>query len=83
MSKISHCAQDKLRALLNRNWDDPKKAFALAYIDACATWFAGLTEGERRIADLALRAYLEGDEAGAQKIAAALPAAPKGPLVVA
>jgi hypothetical protein len=81
MSKISNRASDKLRAMLNRDWSDRDRGFAPTYIDACATWFSGLTEGERSIADLALRIYLDGDEAGAQAIAARLPPAPKSPLI--
>lgn len=77
MSRISHRAQDKLEALLNRH---PDGYFAPAYVDACATWFAGLTEPERRVAALALRAHLDGDEAGAHKIVRVLPAAPKCPV---
>ena len=79
MSKISNRASDKLRAMLNRDWSDRDRGFAPTYIDACATWFSGLTEGERSIADLALRIYLDGDETGARAIAARLPPAPKGP----
>jgi len=67
--------------MLNRDWSDRDRSFAPAYVDACTTWFSGLTEGERSIADLALRIYLDGDEAGAQAIAARLPPAPKSPPI--
>ena len=82
MAKISTRASDKLQAILNRDWNDLNYAFAPAYVRACATWYAGLTEDEIGIADLALRAHRDGDEAGAEAIAVRLPAAPKCPSTV-
>jgi len=65
---------------LSGNQSTRHRAAAAVYEDACATWFAGLTEAERRIADRALQVYEKGNEAVAQEIAAKLPAAPKCPL---
>jgi hypothetical protein len=76
MSGISSRAPDKLRALLVCNHDGAGTP-SLVYADACATWFAGLTEKERRIADQAMRAHDEGDKARAELLAAKLPRAPK------
>ncbi|HUM07979.1 MAG TPA: hypothetical protein VLT37_03780 [Acidocella sp.] len=76
MSGISSRAQDKLRALLVCNQDGTGTS-SLVYADACATWFAGLMEEERRIADQAITAHSGGDKARAELLAGKLPRAPK------
>ena len=80
MTDFSNHAADKLQAAINHNWDDPDRAFAPAYIEACAVWFSGLSERENQIVALAVSAFDDGDKASAEKIADALPPAPKFPL---
>lgn len=53
MTDFSNHAADKLQAAINHNWDDPDRAFAPAYIEACAVWFSGLSEREKQIVALA------------------------------
>jgi hypothetical protein len=77
----SLAARDKLQAILNHDWHDANRNFAQVYVEACATWFAGLSDRERKVADLALRAYQGGHPGSAEKIAANLPPAPKFPTV--
>mgnify|MGYP003694641091 CR=1 FL=1 len=68
--------------MLNRDWSDRDGELRAYLIDACATLVLRTDWKEKRsIADLALRIYLDGDEAGAQAIAARLPPAPKGPPI--
>jgi hypothetical protein len=74
-------ASDKLQAALVRIWDEPERDFPRAYIEACARWFAGLSERERGLAAYAVWAYRGGEEARAAEIAAALPPAPRVPVL--
>jgi hypothetical protein len=43
-------------------------------------WFSGISEREKQIVALAVSAFDDGDKASAEKIADALPPAPKFPL---
>jgi hypothetical protein len=78
--QLSDRASDKLQAALIRVWDEPERDFPRAYVEACARWFAGLSEAERGLAAYAVWAYRGGDEARAAAIVAALPPAPRIPL---
>jgi hypothetical protein len=69
-----------LQAAINHHWDDSDRAFAPSYIEACAMWFAGLSMRQRNIAALAVGVFDDGSTAAAEKIAEALPPAPKFPL---
>ena len=80
MTDFSDRAADKLQAAVNHEWDDPDHAFAPAYIEACARWFAGISTRQRNIAALAVGVFDDGSTTAAEKIASALPAAPKVPL---
>jgi hypothetical protein len=80
MTDFSNQATDKLQAAVNHDRDDPDRAFASVYIEACATWFDGLSNDEKLVAALAASAFEDGDTAAAAKIAEPLPPAPKFPL---
>lgn len=75
----SNDARDKLMAALNHDWPDHDQEFSASYIDACGKWFASLSNSDRMAASSARAAFNRGDEAGAEKLAAALPSAPKLP----
>lgn len=77
---LSDAPGDKLKAALLRVWDDPARDFPDDYVEACARWFAGLSERDKGIAARAVWAYAGGDEPEAARIAAALPRAPSVPL---
>jgi hypothetical protein len=79
--QLSDRASDKLQAALIRVWDEPERDFPRAYVEACARWFAGLSESERGLAAYAVWAYRGGDEARAAAIATALPPAPRVPVL--
>jgi hypothetical protein len=78
--QLSDRAGDKLQAALVRIWDEPERDFPGPYVEACARWFAGLSERDRGVAAHAVWAYRGGDEGRAAAIAAALPAAPRLPV---
>jgi hypothetical protein len=76
---LSDGPHDKLQAVLNHDWSDPDANFPVEYLQACAKWFAGLSDLDRAIAKSALWVYAGGDETSAAEIAADLPAAPTCP----
>ena len=78
--RLSESPTDKLQAALNHDWGDPDGNFPVEYLRACARWFAGLSDGDRRVAKSAIWVYATGNDTGAAKIAADLPAAPTFPL---
>ena len=80
MTDLSNGAADKLETCLNHDWPDHDKDYPCGYIEACASWFAGLSNSDRMLATVAVAAINRGDEAEALKVASALPAAPKFPL---
>jgi hypothetical protein len=80
MTDFSDRAADKLQAAINHKSHDPDRAFASTYIEACALWFGGLSRRQRNIAELAVSVFDDGSTAAAEKIAEALPPAPKFPL---
>jgi hypothetical protein len=77
---LSDRPTDKLQAALNHDWDDPDRNLPVDYLRACARWFAGLSDGDRRVAESAIWVYATGNDTSAAKIAADLPAAPTFPL---
>jgi hypothetical protein len=80
MTDFSNRPADKLQAAINHDWNDPDRAFAPSYVEACAQWFDGLSRRQRNIAAFAVRVFDDGSTAAAEKIARALPPAPKFPL---
>jgi hypothetical protein len=76
---LSHSPTDKLQACLNHDWDGPDRDFPVEYLQACAQWFADLSDGDRRVAGSAVWVYASGDHRSATMIAADLPAAPRCP----
>jgi hypothetical protein len=78
--QLSDRPTDKLQAALNHDWDDPDRNFPVDYLRACARWFAGLSEADRKVAGSAIWLYATGNDTGAARIAAELPAAPIFPL---
>jgi hypothetical protein len=77
---LSDRPTDKRQAALNYDWDDPDRNLPVDYLRACARWFAGLSDGDRRVAESAIWVYATGNDTSAAKIAADLPAAPAFPL---
>jgi len=76
----SHDSGDKLHAVVNRYWPNKSKDDPETYTDACRRWYEGLSGSERAVAILAAATFQKGDEAGAERMAAALPPAPEYPL---
>jgi len=72
-------ADNKLQAVLNHDRPDPD--LGADYRQACAAWFAGLSERDKAIAVRAAEAYADGHETRAEQIAAELPPAPLFPLL--
>ena len=80
MTDLSDDPRDKLQAALNHAAPDPDDELGAEYRDACAQWFAGLTQGERWRLAMVVAAYERGSEADAEQLAVALPPAPVCPL---
>jgi len=79
--QLSDRSDNKLQAILNHDWPDPDEDFGADYRQACAEWFAGLSERDKSIAARATEAYASGRETRAEQIAAELPVAPLCPLL--
>jgi len=77
-TNLSDNPRDKLQAALNH--DRPDNDLGADYREACAAWFAGLSERERGSVARAEVAFDAGNESAAQEIASGLPPAPKFPL---
>ena len=73
-------ASDKLQAALHCDLRRPNSDLGREYLDACAAWFAGLSDRDKSIAKTAADTYRNGYQLRAKQIAAALPAAPRYPL---
>jgi len=78
---LSNRPTDKPQACLNHDWNGPDRDLPVEYLRACAQWFAGLSDGDRRVAGSAVWVYASGDDRNAAKIAADLPAAPRCPTL--
>jgi hypothetical protein len=73
--------RDKLQAVLNHHLSGSASNHLPArYVGECKEWFARLSNTERLFFQVAADSFAKGDEAGAERAAAALPAAPKCPL---
>jgi len=72
---------DKLQAALNHDFADTDKDRPAEYLAACRRWFDTLSAGDKATVAIARATFDKGEEAEAEKIAAALPAAPVCPLV--
>src|SRR5882724_4305665 len=68
------------QAVLNHDGQGADNDLSATYRDACAIWFARLTQGERWRLATVLAAYDRGAEADAEQFAAALPPAPRFPV---
>ena len=78
-SKVSEAAADKLQAALRH--DRPHLREVLKdYHQACAQWFAALSDADKSIAKTAADTYRNGFQSRAKQIAGCLPSAPKFPL---
>ena len=80
MIDLSDAAADKLQAALNHAAANPADDLGAEYRDACAAWFARLSEGERWRLATVLAAHERGAEADAEQLASQLPPAPRFPL---
>ena len=79
---LSNDPEHKLHAVMNHDWPDMKKGFPLSHFQACGRWFAALSADDQVVVAAQVRATFEkGNEAEAQKAAAALPPAPVCPLL--
>jgi hypothetical protein len=77
---MSDRSDSKLQAVLNHDRSDHDDLGA-SYRGACKAWFARLTDREREVAREATEAFAGGYETRAEQIAAALPPAPRFPLL--
>ena len=73
-------ASDKPQAALHYDRRFPNSDLGPEYWDACAAWFAGLSDQDKSIARAAADAYRNGYQMRAKQIAAALPPSPRLPL---
>jgi len=71
---------DKLQAALNHDWLDPYKDCPAEYLTACREWYAALSASDKTVVAVARATFEKSDVKEAEKIAAALPIAPKFPL---
>ena len=78
---FSNGAVHKLQAMLNYGLEDPDRHFPESYIEACRRWFAALSNRQRQVGEFAVAAFAKGNKLQAEAIAAALPPAPKCPLI--
>ena len=77
MTDLSSEPADKLRACLSHGWPESEEDLPPSYISACARWFAELSVSNRIIAQAAIGKHARGDSAGAERLAADLPPAPR------
>ena len=75
-AKLSDDPRDKLQAALHHAAPDPDDDLDIEYRDACAGWFAQLTETERWVVLTVTVIYEQGDEDKAEGLASQLPPAP-------
>ena len=71
----------KLQAVLNHDRTDADKDFPPGYLAACWRWFHDLPARDQVAAAIVRAEFENGNEAEAQKAAAALPPAPVCPLL--
>ena len=73
-------SDNKLQAVLNRDWPDPDDDLGADYHQTIAAWFASLSEHDKAIAERVIEVYSDGNEERAERIASQLPPAPVFPL---
>jgi len=78
---LSNSSAHKLQAMLNHDRHDSDKDLPASYVEACQRWFAVLSDHERRMGSIAVSAFAKGHETEAERIASALPPAPRCPLL--
>jgi len=78
---LSNSSAHKLQAMLNHDRHASDKDLPASYVEACRRWFAALSEGERQIGSAAAAAFAKGHKTEGERIASALPPAPKCPLI--
>lgn len=79
--ELSNDTEHKLHAALYHEWPSADGFFLTAYRDALKLWFTALTASAKTVTTDARAAFDRGDDDGALKAAAGLPAAPVCPLL--
>jgi hypothetical protein len=80
-NELSDDTTHKLHAALYHEWPSSDGVYLTKYRDALQCWFTALSPNDKMVTKVARAAFDRGDDAGAQKAAAALPAAPVCPLL--
>lgn len=80
MAQLSNERRDKLLAALNYDSVDAGQRLPLAYLRACAIWYAALTALDKMVISGCRAAHARGFQEHAELAAEALPPAPKWPL---
>jgi hypothetical protein len=76
MIETSDAASDKLQALISIDLEDADDGQSAGYCRTCRIWFAALTGVDRALAERIREVLADGNEAKAEWLASALPAAP-------
>ena len=79
--ELSNDAAHKLHAALYHEWPSKDGFFLTEYRDALKRWFTTLSPSDKMATKAARAAFDRGDDPGASKAAAGLPAAPVCPLL--
>ena len=74
---LSNEPRHKLQAVLNNELPDPTERLTGEYLRACYDWFEGLSAHHWLVATEVYQTYRQGDKAGAERAADALPPAPR------
>ena len=78
--KMSQASLDKMQACLSQSRSESDYKAAKSYFDACMRWWEGMTAAQKQVGVDVINAYSVRNPKSAEKIASALPAAPKYPL---
>jgi hypothetical protein len=79
MIETSDAAHDKLQALISIDLEDAAGGPGAGYCKTCRIWFSALTGADRALAERIREVLADGNEAKAEWLASALPAAPRCP----
>jgi hypothetical protein len=79
--ELSNDTAHKLHAALYHEWPSSDGVFLNRYRDALKLWFTGLSPSDKMVTKVARAAFDRGEDAEAEKAAAALPPAPVCPLL--
>jgi hypothetical protein len=79
--ELSNDTAHKLHAALYHEWPSKDGFFLTEYRDALKRWFTTLSPSDKMATKAARAAFDRGDDPGASKAAAGLPAAPVCPLL--